>query len=225
MLRIQTIVLALMAVFAMSVVAASSASAAEHLWLINGKLVASPVKIHAQGLLLLTDHTPLGGTNSTIIHCHGFGSGTVGPHGLGLAETVTAELLGTNNKITCSFDKQGPCESGTPPVAEVVSLPVRTELYLEGTEVRGMGISLGTGAAKFTCKAPLIGMITDECTVSLGSAALANVAGGVEAKTDAKSGTADCKIGAEAARKGAGLVRGSGLLESPSSTEKLTFNP
>ena len=49
MLRIQMIGLALVAALAMSAVAASSASAA-HLWLIGGKLVASPVKIHSQGL-------------------------------------------------------------------------------------------------------------------------------------------------------------------------------
>lgn len=230
MLRIQTIVLALMAVFAMSAVAASSASAAaEPLWLIGGKLVSSPVKVHSLGFLLLTDHNPLGSNaNKTTTLCHGFDDGTVGPHALDLVLAITAELLGTNNKITCSFEEKGKCEASPAPLAEAVGLPWHTELYLEGTNVRDHITSDTPGGKigwKVTCKAPLLGTITDECTNTLSSVGVSNVAGGVDGIFDAISNNANCKIGAEAVRNGAGLVRGLVLTESPSAGEPLTFDP
>jgi hypothetical protein len=217
MLRIQMIGLAIMAALAMSAVAASSASAA-HLWLIGGKLVASEVKIHSLGLLLLTDHTaPLGAVQ---IHCHGFDAGTVGPHALDLVTSVTTTLLGTNDKITCTYDKQGGCESSPAPLALAVNLPWHTELYLVGTEVRDMIVSSGAGSPgwKVTCKT-FLGTVTDECTVPLGSTGLVNeptATMGVLAIFDANSQNADCKLGAGELRKEVGLVRGSVLLESPS---------
>jgi hypothetical protein len=226
MLRIRIIGLVLVAALAMSVVATSSASAA-HLWLINGKLIASAVKIHSLGLVLLTDENPLGNASlKTAIHCKTFGTRTVGPQGLGLVEKITAELLGTNDKITCTFDKAGACESSPAPLFLAVSLPWHTELYLVGTEVRYMIASevAGKNAGwKVICKAPLLGMITDECTAPLSSTTLINVGGGVEAIFDAKTETADCKIGGEEIRNSAGLVRGRVLFESPSAGEPLTF--
>jgi len=226
MLRIQMIGLALVAALAMSVVAASSASAA-HLWLIGGKLVASPVKIHSKGLLLLTDHNPMGSASlETVIHCKGFDDGFVGPHALDLVLAITAELLGTNPRITCTFDKAGGCEASTAPLALAINLPWHTEIYLEGSTVRDMIVADGAGEPgyKVVCKAPLFGMITDECKAPLGNTGLANVAGGVEGIFDATSNNTNCKIGAEAVRNGQGLVRGSTLFENPSATEKLTFD-
>jgi len=225
MLRIQMIGLALMATLVMSAVAAAGASAAEHLWLVNGKLVASPVKVHSLGLLLLTDKTAPGG--ETIIHCHGFNDGTIGPHALDLILAITAELLGTNPRITCNYVKQGACESSPRPLALAVGLPWHTELYLEGTEVRDHITSDtpgGTIGWKVVCKAILLGTVTDECTNKLTSVKVTNVAGGVEGEFDAKSSLGDCKVGTEAVRTGAGKVVGTTLVENISSTEKLTFN-
>jgi hypothetical protein len=229
MLRIQMIGLALVAALAMTAVAASSASAA-HLWLVGGKLVASPVKVHSQGLLLLTDHNPLGNTSlETVLHCKGFDDGTVGPHALDLVLAVTKELLGTEPRITCTFDKAGGCESSPAPLALAVNLPWHTELYLVGTEVRDMVVSDVAGKKagwKVVCKAPLLGTITDECTATLGSVKVENVAAGVLGTFEEKSENADCKVGTEAERKGAGLVRGTTLFESPSGAagDKLTFD-
>jgi hypothetical protein len=228
MLRVQMIGLAIVAVLVMSAVAASSVSAAEgHLWLLGGKLIASPVKTHSLGLILLTDENPLGMASlKTAIHCKTFGTRTVGAHRLGLVEKLTAELLGTNDKITCTFDKAGACESSPAPLFLAVNLPWHTELYLLGTEVRYMIASEGAGEPgwRVICKAPLLGTITDECKVPLASTGLSNVAGGVEAIFDAKTEQPNCKIGTEAVRNSAGLVRGPILMESPSAGEKLTFD-
>lgn len=227
MLRIQMIGLTLVAMLAMGVVAASSASAAEHIWLINGKLIVGVIKTQTLELFLATDHNPIGSaSNEVVVHCHRYGVSIIGFHLFGLIEKLTAERLGTNDKVTCAFDKQGGCESSPAPLLLAVNLPWRTELYLNGTEVRDMVVSDGAGNPgwRVTCKAPLLGMITDECTTALTSTALANVAGGVEAIFDANTQTANCKIGTEAVRNGAGLVRGSGLAENPSAGEKLTFD-
>ena len=225
MLRIQMIGLALVVALAMSAVAAGSASAA-HQWLIGGSPIAAATKVHSKGLLLLTDHNPLGNASlETILHCKGFDAGTVGPGVLDLVESITAELLGTNPRVTCVFDKAGGCESSPAPLALAVHLPWHTALYLEGTEVRDMILPDGAGnpGYKVVCKAPLLGMITDECTAPLGSTGLANVAGGVEGIFEAKAQNTNCKIGGEAVRNEAGLVRGSTLFESPGAG-KLTFD-
>jgi hypothetical protein len=228
MLRIQMIGLALVAALAMSAVAVAGASAADHLWLINGKLISSPVKIHSKGLLLLTDHNPLNNASlETVIHCKGFDDGFVGPHALDLVLAITAELLGTNPRITCTFDKAGGCEASPAPLALAINLPWHTEIYLDSAgRVRDMIVSDGAGEPgyKVVCKAPLLGMITDECKLPLGSTGLANVAGGVESIFDANSNNTNCKVGTEASRNGQGLVRGFTLFENPSSTEKLTFD-
>lgn len=228
MLRIQMIGLVIMAALAMSALAVGSASATvlPHEWLINGKLLGSPVKIHSKGTLLLTDHNPTGG--ETQVTCTGFDDGFVGPHALDLVLAITAELLGTNKKITCAFHpgKNGGCEAGTPPTAEAVNLPWHTELYLEAGVVRDMITPDGAGNPGWavTCKT-ILGNMTDTCTAPLGSTKVENVASGVLALFESVSNTkpAECKLGGGAGRPGAGLVNGDVTFESPSSTEKLTF--
>ena len=226
MLRIQMIGLALVSAVVMSAVAVGSASAA-HSWAINGTPLASAIKVHSRLLLLLTDDTAPGGT--TAVHCFGFNSGAVGPHVLDLIQTITAELLGTNDKITCKFDpsKTGACEAGTAPTFLAGNLPWHTELTLFGSEVRDMIMSDGVGNPSWatTCKT-ILGNVTDTCSFALGSVKVENVASGVLALFDSQSFVSfatECKVGAEAARKQAGLVSGDITIESPSSTEKLTF--
>jgi hypothetical protein len=194
-----------------------------HEWLIGGKLIASPVKVHSHGLLLLTDDTAPGG--ATAVHCFGFNSGTVGPHALDLIETITAEKLGTNKKITCKFDKTGTCEAGTAPTAEAIHLPWHTELTLFGSAVRDMVMSDGAGNPGWavTCKT-ILGNVTDTCENALTSTALEIVSSGVLALFDATSNAANCKVGGEAVRNGAGLVSGDVTILSPGggAEEKLT---
>jgi hypothetical protein len=212
-----------MAMFAMSAVAASSASAAEelpHEWLLNGLLIAKPIKIHSLFLILLTDLHATGG--EVKVHCKGFNSGTVGPHALDLVETVTAELLGTNDKVPCTFDKAGACLTSTAPTLLALHLPWHTHIYLEGTEVRDDIVSDGNGDPGWavTCKT-IIGNVTDDCTAPLGSAALENImGGGVLALFDALTPAANCSQGGALA----GHVTGDITLHSPSPTLLLSFH-
>jgi hypothetical protein len=225
MLRIQMIGLALVAVLAMSSVAAAGASA--HEWLLNKKPITTATKIHSLGLLLLFDHNPPAG--EVIVHCKGFDAGTVGPGAVDLIQSITAELLGTNDLIPCTIDKAGGCKSGTTAKALALNLPWHTELYEEGGEVRDMVTADGAGEPGWdvTCENILGGKTTDACNAPLGSTGkLINLVGGLGVSTefDAKSQAANCKVGTEALRTGAGLVRGLIKLESPSATEPLTFD-
>ena len=225
MLRIQMIGLALVSALVMGAVAVGSASAA-HSWAINGTPLASAIRVHSRDLLLLTDHNPTGGEVG--VHCFSFNDGFVGPHALDLLSAITAELLGTNKKITCKFDpaKTGACEASTAPTMEAVNLVWHTQLTLfTGPEVRDATVSGGAGNPGWavTCKT-ILGNITDTCTASLFSDKVENVTSGVLELFDNISigGGFACKIGGGEVRNGAGLLSGDITTESPSSTEKLT---
>jgi hypothetical protein len=224
MLRIQIIGLALVSALVMSAVMAGSASAetALHQWLIGGKLIPSPVKVHSLGLLLLTDKTaPFG---ETVIHCHGYDAGTVGPHGLDLIQSITLTLLGTNDLIHCNVVKGGGCKEKTIALALALNLPWHTQLYLDANgHLRDMIVSDGNGEPGWdvTCENILGGKTTDACNAPLGSTGnLLNVTRGVETEFDTESQKANCKVGTEALRTGAGEVRGNILQESPSGEAK-----
>lgn len=219
MLRIQMIGLAIVAALAMSAVAAGSASAA-HLWLLNSKLIATPVTIHSHGTLELEDSKATGG--AIRVKCTRFETGTVGPHALDLISKVTAEKLGTNDKIPCTFVKQGACKATPAPTILALHLPWHTELYLIGGEVRDMFESDGAGEPgwNMTCTNVLGGITEDECKTALGSTALTNVVGGVLATFDANMQFPTCSIGGV----NAGRLAGDVLLLSPSAGEKLTFD-
>ncbi len=214
MLRVQMIGVALVAVFAMSAVAATGASA--HEWLLGGKPITAAKTIMSKGTLELTDDAATGG--AVAVSCAGFDTGTVGPGAADLISKVTAEELGTNNSITCTFVKKGACE-GTTAKAVALALPWKTEIYSEGTETRDMITSDGAGSPGWgvTCKT-LLGSMEDKCTVALGSTALANVTGGVDATFEKKSQKASCSLG----NSTSGLVSGADFLESPAG-ETLTF--
>jgi hypothetical protein len=233
MLRIQIIGLALVSALFMSAVAVGSASAADHLWLINGALISSPVTVHSLGLLLLIDHNPIGG--ETVVHCHGYDQGTVGPHGLDLIEKITLLLLAGGDLIHCNVVKRGGCEaSPTIVLALALNLPWLTHLYLEGSELRDRILGDGNGRPGWhvNCKTP-VGVVTDVCISEEGanesSTSVTNITGGgVRAEFEkGKSGTAECFVEGvfgETHRKGAGLVEGQVLIESPSAGEKLSVD-
>jgi hypothetical protein len=195
--------------------AASVASASAHEWLLNGAAITTATKIHSKGLLLLEDTA-----TATRVHCKGFDSGTVGPGAADLVETITAELLGTNDLVPCTFDKTGVCESGTAPKALAVNLPWRTEIYSEGAETRDMITPDGAGSPgwRITCKVAFLGLQTDECTVALGSTGMANVVGGVNTIFDEVTPRASCSKG----NATSGIVTGTVLQENPSG-KTLTF--
>jgi hypothetical protein len=194
-----------------------------HGWLINGNSITSATKTHSKVLVLLSDSKATGG--EVKVHCKGFDAGTVGPGAADLVESITAELLGTKKSISCSFDKVGACKAGTTPTFEAVHLPWKTELVLNGTEVRDLFLADGSGAPGWavTCTNVIGGTTTDTCEEEAGkpySAGLSNVSEGVLATFDSKTPSAKCSIGGAEA----GHLEGTDLTESPSSTEKLTFH-
>jgi len=220
MKRIYTIGLCLMAIFAMSAMAAGSASA--HEWLIGGNPIAAETKIHSLFLLLLADTKATGG--EVKVHCHGFDSGDVGPGALDLVLTVTTELLKGSDKIPCTYDVQGQC-SGTPTLL-ALHLPWHTSIVEIGTEVRDLILSDGNGAPGWgvTCNT-LLGETTDICEEEpgkMGTTALKDVSEGVVAIFDSKTLHAKCSVGG----KEAGVVTGTDLNFSPGpgASEKLTFD-
>jgi len=222
MLRIQMIGLAIMAALAMSAIAAGSASAA-HEWLINGKPITTATKVHSVGLLLLEDSKAPGGAVS--VHCKGFDDGTVGPGALDLILAITTELLKGSDKIPCTFDKAGLCKSNVPPTALALNLPWHTAIVLVGTEVRDLLLADGNGEPGYNviCQGPFGETQEDECLAepsTMGSTTLENVAGGVRGIFQGKAAElTKCSKGGA----GAGKVTGEVLTESPSATEKLTF--
>jgi hypothetical protein len=231
MLRIQMIGLALMSALIMSAVAAGSALAVElHQWLLvhDGSgvhlLLGAPIKVESEGLVLLEDTNATGG--ATAVHCRGFDTGTVGPHGLDLVETITAELLGTNKKITCNLVKAGACKSSPQPTAEAVHLPWHTQLVLRGGILRDLILGHGGGAPGWavTCST-ILGNVTDTCEEESGKPAstiMTVLAGfGVQGEFEGAAGShAKCSLGGAAA----GIVSGTVLTENPSSTLLVTVS-
>jgi hypothetical protein len=212
---------ALVAAVFMSAVAVSSASA-EHQWLVGGNPISSAIKVHSLGLLLLTDTKATGGEIK--VHCKGLDDGTVGPGGLDLILAITTELLKGSDKIPCTFDKQGACNSSPAPTALALHLPWRTLIVLINGEVRDLLLGDGNGAPAWMVScSTLLGEMTDTCEEEAGHMAaplLANVAEGVKATFDETgSPPAKCSMGGAET----GIVRGSIELLSPG-TEALTFD-
>jgi hypothetical protein len=214
----QIIGLALVSALIISAVAVASASAA-HEWLINGAAITSAKLVHSKALVLLEDSKAIGG--AVQVHCKGFNEGTVGPGALDLVKSVTAELLGTNDKIPCEFDpgKKGLCGATPTPTALAIHLPWHTLIVLIGPVVRDLILADGNGAPGWsvTCSAA-----TDTCEEeagAMGTTALTNVSGGVLATFDSETLPAKCSLGGAKS----GQVRGTNLTENPSATEILTF--
>jgi hypothetical protein len=149
MKKIQMMGLALVAVLAIGVVAASAASALE--FLVSGVAVKSPEKVSVSlsGTLILED---MGKGSPTTIECTGTGTGVVEAAGKGLQETATA---------TSCVTLAGTCAS---PLAKAIHLPWTTQIEGE----RNLISSSGAGAPGYevTC----FGIIHDTCegTTSVG---------------------------------------------------------
>jgi len=231
MLRVQILGLALVSALMMSVVAAGSASAETelHQWLINHKLLASPVTVHRLSLLLLEDtHT------GVRVHCHWFATGTVGPHGLALIKSITLELLGSKDLVLCLYDKVPnlTCKENEMPDVLAINLPWHTQLILKGAEVRDLLLGHGSGRPgwKLTCKNVLGGTSTDTCEEEEGrpvSLSMKNETNGsgVRGTWDANNPRVKCSEGG--GEPATGIVEGTVLTESPSSKEHLliSFGP
>jgi hypothetical protein len=154
MTRIKMLGLMVGAVFALSAVAASTASAVQ--WLNNGAAITSALLVLSTGTLLLQDLS----TGAAVI-CKGDNHGTVGPGAVDLTLSVIS--------LGCVFDtgKTGPCEAGVTPSAAAVHLPWITRLLTVAGATRDMiEETPGKGAPgwEVKCKVPIFGIVTDTCT-------------------------------------------------------------
>ena len=231
MLRVQILGLALVSALMMSVVAAGSASAETelHQWLINHKLLASPVTVHLLGLLLLEDTA-----TGVRVHCHGSATGTVGPHGLDLIKSITLELLGTKDLVLCLYDKVKAltCKENEMPDALAINLPWHTQLILHGTEVRDLILGHGGGKPgwKVTCKNVIGGTSTDTCEEEEnkpGSTSMKNETNGSGVLGTFDGNNPRAKCSEAKGEPETGLVSGTVLTQSPSSKDHLliSFGP
>jgi hypothetical protein len=195
MSRIRIIGLALVAVFAMTAVAAASASA--HEWQIGGKAIVTATVTKSKGTLTLTDKKGGIFKEEVKLTCKGTDEGTVGP---GAADTVTAVTA-----TECKTEK-GTCPS---PTAKATHLPWKTELVSgTGSEVRDTITSGGSGEPGYNVVCA--GLVEDECVGNTSTKA-ENTTGGVNEIFDANSANAKCSRGGA----NAGEVRGTDLIESP----------
>jgi hypothetical protein len=207
MRKIYTVGLAVVAVFAFSVIAAASASAATE-WLLEGAAIPSPGDtVETTGELLLEDT----GTG-TQIECSGKFDGTVGPGATdkiekilnlaGVEETSNENLAKvTKPAIDCKVEAAGLCNVTVGALIWVfpLHLPWKTELLLPEATLWVDDIVSGTGGEpgyEVSCST-IIGVQTDVCEGKPGSIET-NVTGGVEgvfeeAETFNPRGT--CSIG------------------------------
>jgi hypothetical protein len=196
--------LALVAAFAITAVAAASASAAP-VWKLNGVEIKEAVSVKSKsvGKLKLSD-TGAG----TEIECEGTDKGKVGPGGKDEVIEITA--------TGCSFvsAKNGSCEASKPVTAKAVNLPWVTELYEpEVGKIRDhIRAHSGGGAPGWVVECTVAGFfkVQDECTGE-SNTAMSNVTGGVDAIFDATTPKANCSIGGT----GTGKVEGTDLNENP----------
>jgi hypothetical protein len=222
--------LCLVAMFAMSMVASATASAAGPVWeqcstekaasaitkYTNSEcnVVGSPnawawqtventEKVNSTAALRLTDTKTLLGESE--VECFGTDEGVIGPKQYGRIQAVRV--------ASCKAIKV--CDNTETVKAVAVHLPWQTELYYSGKEVRS---KITEGTAKLqpgwsvTCHAGIGGTQTDEClneSGKEGSTAMRNIqeTGIVQAEFESKSGTAQCTLG------GAGRGRVTGIVQ------------
>jgi hypothetical protein len=195
MRKIQLLGLLVFASFAISVVAASAASAEVGLWTANGKEITSALNTTATGLLELTDLKATGG--AVTVNCEGALDGYVEANGLTyISEVLYLGVKEPGNLIICSFVKAGLCE-GTEANVEPIGLPWEDLLVLTST---GTGyvdevVKVGGGSLGYmvTCKT-ILGETLDECTQAEATQEVKAVATGVEGVSkEENNGT--CSIG------------------------------
>lgn len=183
MKRLNLLGIALVAVFAITVVVAATASAVEFLlalWLVGGVAVAANLPADAEGELLLEDNkTALGKIN---ILCSGILDGTVGPESkdeltkllsLGTLHTDISTIVLTEPGLPCT-DQSGLC--GEPLVwAEELPWDTEAELMIDGPETFFVDLILN-GAYYIICMST---GIEDLCFSAETAVKLTNEAGGV----------------------------------------------
>jgi hypothetical protein len=169
----------------------------------NWKEVANTEKVNSTAALILADTgVPFLGVSE--VECFGTDEGVIGPGRYGRIQAVTV--------ASCKAIKV--CENGETVKAVAVNLPWQTELMYTQKEVRS---KITEGTAKLqpgwsvTCKTSL-GSKTDTCLTESGkegSTAMRNIqeTGIVQAEFETKSGRANCSIGGLGAGRVTGIVQ------------------
>jgi hypothetical protein len=218
--------MALVAVFAFSVVVAAVASAetatfllAE--WLVGGTAVAANLPATVTGELLLEDTNALKAGIKADALCSGILVGTIGVNGAAtITEALNLEDVGisltalSGTSIACTDDND--CESAK---AWAVNLPWTGTLELiEQTSFTGFAILLEKSGANpgWYVECTLLGVkATDECNANTeGVAEAKNVAGGVEGVfSEAFTELAGLKLAlCSSSGEETGIVEGTGLI-------------
>jgi len=176
--------LALVAVFAMSSVVASAASALVSQWLWEGVLIPAPLPVESIGEILISNDS-----TGTEILCSGAFVGTVGPDAadeitkvtnLSLVEETATNLAGqTVRAVSCTFEKAGLCLASVGELVSVipVNLPWKTEILLD-ENLYIDDFTTGTGGLpgwEVSCNT-FLGVQTDKCEGKPGADLENNVA-------------------------------------------------
>jgi len=184
MKRLNLLGIVLVAVFALSVIVAATASAVEFLlalWLVGGVNVTANLAAAGEGELLFEDTKTLLG--KVLLLCSGIGDGTVGPESKGeITKTLTLGTLHTEIPTTvltepglaCTDQSGGLCPE---PLVWAEGLPWDTEveLMVDGTETFFVGLAL-KDSGYYLCMG---NGIEDLCEAPELAAKLTNEAGGV----------------------------------------------
>ncbi len=192
----KVVLAALVAVFAFTAVAASSALASPE-WYVKKagvwEKVTEAVKVVGEGSweLIDTGNEVMGerGLEPLRVSCTSTSTGEIKPGGI---EVITTRTIGK-----CTGHPAG---CGTIKSSEGRNFPWKTELYKEGTTVRSRILSEVEGGKKtpewkFTCSP--ITTWTDTCGVNSTTSTSNNASGYVEEAFDTKSNKTHCSVGGE----------------------------
>jgi hypothetical protein len=213
MTRIKMLGLMVVAVFSLSAVAASTASALE--WLDNGHPITNPILVllvNTGGAFHLGDLAATGG--STEIECEGHGHGLVGPGPNDTIHSITA--------TACKFvsGKNGSCEASKGVTAKAVHLPYITRLLTVAGVTRDMTEGTGGGAGyNVECTVAGIFKVQDECTTNTGDPKITNNTNDVISTFEANE-KASCTQG----NSTSGMVVGNTLIFSDVPGLKITVS-
>jgi hypothetical protein len=196
------ILLALVAVLAVSATAASTALASPEWYFKNKgvykKLTTSMKVVYENPFELIdTKDNPV----SLAVSCKGTGEGVIKA---GAKGEITSFGIGLPENCK-GVPVKGITDCEKFETAESADLPWETELYKEGSEIRDK--ILGTPIWSFTCKS-IFGPYDDTCGVSPSTSIVNNASSGlVEAKFDAKSGKTSCSEGGKEAGEWKGTLK------------------
>jgi hypothetical protein len=202
--KYKVMMMALLAVFALSAVVASGASAHEWLTLSGTAITKTETSVKTVGSLgwIVKKIPALEGGGEITILCDEQLLGTVGVGGVDSIELIE-NLAGTElNKVKCEVSKStnSICKAGTLVIFTAVGLPWASKLVLSGTTIFD-DLSATEVGFSVECNG-----ISNKCTVTLElTKFLKNVATGAEFEF-AELEKASCSIGGEGFAKGSGIT-------------------